>query len=37
MRDIKRLFEVAYLIIKDVIDFFTKKSDKKDTKAKDEK
>lgn len=37
MRDIKRLFEVAYLIIKDVIDFFAKKSDKKETKTKDEK
>lgn len=28
MRDIKRLFEVAYLIIKDVIDSLTKKKDK---------
>lgn len=28
MRDIKRLFEVAYLIIKDIIDSFSKKKDK---------
>lgn len=38
MRDIKRLFEVAYLIIKDLVDsLFGKKDSKKENVKNDEK